>query len=177
MSRGRRIITVMGYNWEISKDVGFNLVSDGECTTLLLHWWLRRKAGSHVLSLSSTNDAGINLTYIIKEANAAYLEDIINDPDQTWYPYFSKSVRLNDIAEGDLNEEINMPWFDPADKNLLHHEMHGFSTSMFVTGVVPERGTVEIWESKYITNIHELLSNPKQEHFSNETVWAKQIHE
>lgn len=176
-SRGRTVVTVMSYDREISKNVGSNMVSDSECTTLLLHWWLRRKASSHVLSLSSTSDEGINFTHIIEGANSAYREDVKDDPEQPWSPYFSKSVRLSDIAEGDLDEEINMRWFDPADKNLFHHEMHNFFTNIFVTGVVPEPGVVEIWGSKYINNIHELLSDPRKEHFSNATVWSKQIHQ
>ncbi|KAJ4369721.1 hypothetical protein N0V83_005484 [Neocucurbitaria cava] len=89
------------------------------------------------------NAANINVTNILEDANAWNAQQV--QPKGDWMPYFSGPLKAPEIPAGNDDEEINLPWFAPADKHLFHYDMHGFTASPLLRAVVPEPGVVEVW--------------------------------
>lgn len=120
-----------------------------ECSSLLFHWRLVQADNNILLRLnrytSKWDAARINITGILDDARQWNVKQ--HDPDRKeWTPYFSGPLKLPEIAAGNDDEEINLPWFAAADKNLFHYDMHGFTSSpIILRAISPKPGVVEIW--------------------------------
>ena len=60
-------------------------------------------------------------------------------------PYLSPRITAG-VRSGDLDHIINMPWFDYADANLFHHQMHGFPGDLHLRALVLRPQEVQIWK-------------------------------
>jgi hypothetical protein len=117
-----------------------------ECSDVLVHWRLIKSGDSSFLSSGFYEDRTIDMTKILRDA-VEYNTQKQND--QNWAPYFSDPLSMN-VPGGDLDEEINMPWFQVTDQKLIHYNMHNFETSIAIRAVVPEPGVLEIWRNAYV---------------------------
>jgi hypothetical protein len=102
----------------------------GECAAYAIDWQLIPDTRHDSLTLH-IGTSHINLT-----------EPLVSHED---YPRFDIATRTTGVRSGDLNHMINMPWFDYADANLFHHQMHGFDSQLKIRLVATASGVVQVW--------------------------------
>ena len=100
----------------------------GECASYAVDWSLLSNKKDDSITLR-VGEARINLTDLV-------LHDV---------PYLSPKLNAG-VRSGDLNHVINMPWFDYADANLFHHQMHGFTGDLHLRALVLRSQEVQIWK-------------------------------
>lgn len=100
----------------------------GECASYAVDWNLVSNKRDDSVTLR-VGKARINLTDLV-------LHDV---------PYLSPRINAG-VRSGDLDHIINMPWFDYADANLFHHQMHGFPGDLHLRALVLNSQEVQIWK-------------------------------
>jgi hypothetical protein len=123
-----------------------------ECSDILPHWRLRASGPDLLLSASYYYDgsSSLNLNDVLRDATQWHDRTWAG---QEWKPYFSPPLSFDGVPGGDMDEEINMPWFDVTDQKLIHYNMHNFEMFLNIRAVVPEPGVVQIWRNAYIEPI------------------------
>ena len=114
-----------------------------ECAAYAIDWQLVPDYHNDYASLT-VGSAKINLTSLALEYS----------PPQ---PYISTKMTA-EVRSGDLDHIINMPWFDYADANLFHHQMHGFPGYLDIRIIMINAKEVQIWKDSPSWDAHDVDS-------------------
>jgi hypothetical protein len=117
--RSGEIITTI-HEWDRQVD---------ECAAYAIDWQLEADHAHDSVTLR-LGKAHINLTHLAVQHSPPFLSDQLQAR----------------VRSGDLDHIINMPWFDYADANLFHHQMHGFHGQLNVRALVSDSKEVQIWK-------------------------------
>jgi hypothetical protein len=163
IASGRTVITAVNYA-ALRRDAGpTNSFICYECSDVLFHWRVVKSGPNYSLRVSDSDEySTIDLTDLLRNATELNVgnKDLDADGDLKPRIYYSAPIVLDGIPAGDTDEEINMPWFQPTDKKLIHYNMHNNRVSVIVVAVVPEPGLVHIHRAAYV---EQSLSSPYAE--------------
>ena len=121
-------------------------VQEGECAAYAIDWILEPKQDDDSVILH-VGEARINLTDHIIGRHSPYLS----------FPITAR------VRSGDLGHIINMPWFDYADANLFHHQMHGFPGDLSTRVLtIPATKEVQIWKDSPSWRSWNTFSDPSE---------------
>jgi hypothetical protein len=143
---GKTVITALEYRPFLRYPGRIYSGECSECSDVLVHWRLIESDDKLFLSSDFYVDPTIDITGILRDAVEWNTQ---KRDDQDWAPYFSGPLSMR-VPGGDLDEEINMPWFQVTDQKLVHYNMHNFDASIAIRAIVPEPGVFEIWRNAYV---------------------------
>ena len=129
------------------------------CTHLLFQWRFASAGADVLLQLdgvetrSDLPDTKINITGILNDGKRWNAKQS-GPSGKKWRPYFTGALTLPRVLGGSEWDEIVIPWFNFGDQMLFHQDMYGFTAGPIVfRAVVPQPGTLEIWNSAIISQV------------------------
>jgi hypothetical protein len=153
IASGKTVITAVNYA-ALQRDADpTNSFICYECSDVLFHWRVVKSGPNYSLRVSDSDEYNtIDLTGLLRNATELNVGNQELDRDRDIKPriYYSAPIVLHGIPAGDTDEEINMPWFQPTDKKLIHYNMHNNRVAVTVVAVVPEPHLVHIYRAAYI---------------------------
>jgi hypothetical protein len=153
IASGRTVITAVNYA-ALRKDADTtHSFICYECSDVLFHWRVIKSGPKYSLRVSDSDRYNtIDLTGLLRNATEFNVEnkELDTDGNRKLKIYYSAPMVLDGIPAGDTDEEINLPWFQPTDKKLIHYNMHNNRVSVTVIAVVPEPDLVHIYRAAYV---------------------------